>query len=60
MSSDMFGVREFATLCLLLLRFYLRHKDNIDDQLPAGFVEALATIALNEDLLDSLNPPGPI
>lgn len=60
MANELFGVREFARLMLYLLYFYFRHKDNIDDQIPTGFKQALETIALNEDLLRELNPPGPI
>jgi len=59
MASETLGIREFANLALFLLRFYLRHKDNIDDNLNETVVNALTDLVAAMDQIAELNDPGP-
>lgn len=60
MASETFGVREFVNLCIVLLHFYLRHKEDIDAAVEPGITSALDTLVANINALQDLNPPGPI
>lgn len=59
MAALNFGVRQWVSLVVLLINFYLRHKDNIDDLVEpavAGYMQGLAD-AIDE--IQALNPRGP-
>jgi hypothetical protein len=58
-STEGFGTRQFVHLLVLALREYLRHKDQIDPDMPTGGTAAIEVlVGLIADLL-ALNPPGP-
>lgn len=60
MSQANFGVREFVNLCLALLSFYNRHRDNIDDAVGPTVATALHAVADAEDAIRALNAFGPL
>jgi len=60
MASSEFGVRQFVNLVLLLIEFYLRHKDAIDDNLPAAVAIGMTDMAGLVDEIRAVNAPGPL
>jgi hypothetical protein len=59
MASTYFGVREYVNIMLLLLSFYGRHKNNIDDALGTELAEAMSLLLDATEIIQALNPPGP-
>lgn len=58
-STEKFGTREFVRLLIAALREYLRHKENIDQDVGTSATAAIMTLVDIIDTLLALNPPGP-
>lgn len=57
--SPHFGTRFFVILIARAIVEYLRHKPNIDQDLPSGVVDALMVLVDALDTILAANPPGP-